>query len=200
MTDEAQSPAIPAPSGKPAFWDRLKDDFYQKPIEGIVASATVLGFLIGMAGLVLVSWQLRDVRAQLDDEAYGHLYDWLRTLDERLIDHPEFRPYFSYGKTFPADKPLDSVIAFAEFKLDFIDYFFTQAAHLDRDNIEYDTWARYFNDSFKSSPVLCSVLKDEQDQYGYEIRYFASPLCRGVIIPAKKGGSDVFWRYFSRPQ
>lgn len=183
----------------PLFWSHLWREFRFKPLEGLVTLAGVVGFIFGIVGLFLVLYQIQEVRAQLDDEAYGHLYDWLRTIDEKMIDHPEYRAYFNDGKTFGSAAIPPNVVAFAEFKLDFIDYFFTQAADLDRDNIEYGTWAKYFEDSFRSSPILCRVLKDEQDEYGYEIRYFAEPFCHGVTTPSGTGGSKVFWKYFKRP-
>lgn len=115
------------------------------------------------------------------------------------MEHPNYRPYFAEGKTIPKNQPVPQELkAFAEFKLDYLDYFFTEMPHLQRNDIEYPVWKKYFEDSFTESPILCDVLKDDMTEYGYEIRYFASPLCKGVTIPSQRVTNHEFWKYFGR--
>jgi hypothetical protein len=187
--------AAPRPLG---FFRRLFQELNRRPLEAVAALTTSFGFVLGVAGLGFVWWQIHEVHEQLDDAAYSHVYDWVRSIDEVFIEHPQYRKYFYDRVRLPNSTVPDDILAVAEYKLDFVDYFFSQIEHLDRDKYEYDTWKAYVEDSFRSSPILCKLLKDEQEWYGYEIRYMANPICPGVAFPAKPVDNPVFWKYFKR--
>jgi hypothetical protein len=187
-------------ASRPTFWRKFRSEVRSRPLEALTALATSIGILFGVLGLSFVVWQIYEVRAQLDDDAYGRISEWLRDIDAKLFEHPNIRPYFSEGKRPPDHQPIPQELkAFAEFKLDFLDYFFTEMPHLVRNDIEYPVWKKYFADSFTDSPIMCTVLRDEQDEYGYELRYFANPLCPGVVIPSNRVTNTEFWKYFGRP-
>ena len=54
-------------------------------------------------------------------------------------------------------------------KLDFIDFWFMSARHLDLQISDMQSWRNYFLRSFRKSPILCDVLKDEKKAYGEEV-------------------------------
>ena len=196
---ETPSPNAAAEPPKASFSANLRSQVRSRPLEAITAVATAFGILFGLLGLGFVVWQISQVRAQLDDDAYGRIEEWQRDLDTKLIEHPSYRPYFAEGKHSPEHESIPQDLqAFAEFKLDYIDYFFTELPHLERSDIEYPVWKKYFEDAFSESPILCSVLNADQNEYGYEIRYFANSLCPGVTIPSRKVTNPEFWKYFGR--
>jgi hypothetical protein len=144
--------------------------------------------LITMAISVLILWlQLRDIdktlesqNSLLESQAYNYIESGLLELDKIFIEKSEYRPYFFENCSLPSKEvERQRVLAIADMKLDYMDSFYSQESRINWNRYTRSGWDEYFRDSFRRSIVLRQAFCNYQEQYGLELRAFASGTCEG---------------------
>lgn len=176
LTDESK------PKDTTSFRENLRNERRQEPIRFLTMLIALASFIVTSAALVFVSVQasnvkkqIRALNASLDLQSYSAINTQLAEIDNLFIDHPDLRPYFFEGAPWPSEEKPENLTlrrkltSVAEKKLDFIDFWFMSARHLDLQRSDMVSWRNYFLGSFQNSPILCDVLKDEKEAYGEEV-------------------------------
>jgi hypothetical protein len=83
-----------------------------------------------------------------------------------FVEKPDLRPYFEHRKGLTDDDPKgEAVLALADVRLDAIDAILTYAIPTWRDD-EILGWRSTFENAFRNSPVLCTRLNQNPQNYG----------------------------------
>jgi hypothetical protein len=78
-----------------------------------------------------------------------------------FLDQPHLRPYFESEKVLSSDDPnYQSVLAFAEIRIDLMDSILLYATSRKLPDEVVQGWEGLFNKKFKTSPVMCDLLRD----------------------------------------
>ena len=148
---------------KPTLIQRLKNGFASLSFyEWLTLAISV----ISTTSLAFIWYQVKQTSASLQASAYATIGNYTMDLDKIFLEHPELRPYFYEGQPITKDdKNYHTVMAIAEFQLDFFDATMTQLEIRPRESgvemaEEKKTWDNYFADSFKNSPALCQRFRE----------------------------------------
>ncbi len=101
----------------------------------------------------------------------------LLELDKVFIEHPNMRKYFNGRDVKAGDPDYDAAASIADYNLDLIDNFYAFQPHLDPANYDLEAWENFFVASFKNSPVMCHVLKDQLAEFGRRVREVGAKSC-----------------------
>jgi hypothetical protein len=170
MTDEPNEP------GKAGRWEKWFLSW--KPFE-------VITVVIALMALLPAGCTLFSLNSSLESEAYGRIITGLSEYDERLIENAELMPYLE-GDQDGREVPLSSadagkvrrIVALANYKLDFIDGFYSQEGHINWDLYSRCGWETYFRDSFRRSEALCALICSNPLQYGTHVSQLGVSVCQ----------------------
>lgn len=162
-----------------SYCDKLKAACRAKPIEFLALVVTFLAFVSAGVGVYFVYEQLAGLTEALESQAYSYIDSNQLSLDRLFIENSKYRPYFNDGVAAPpingADPATREMIlqiwSIADFKLDTIDAFYSQADHINwKTRYTRQAWEQYYQDSFDRSPVLCERICLDWMEYGVHVR------------------------------
>jgi hypothetical protein len=107
-------------------------------------------------------------------------------IDKAFVDNPKFQKYFYNGVDIgPADHDYPKAYALAVL---FLDYFDSVMSRLDYNRgrisgniLQEPAWDRYFDATFKTSPLMCKILLENSMSYGTEMRHLGVPTCKSAF-------------------
>jgi hypothetical protein len=152
----------------------------QKPIE-------FLTLVVASFTLVPLAWQLRSLNDTLESQAYNYIIAGLADLDKMDVENAELRQYFLRNVSLPNDGSDVKIRAIADAKLDFMDGFYSQEAHIKWDRYTKSAWENYFQTLLICSPVLRDTYCNYQNEYGSKLQNFVKQkypgMCEGKPPP-----------------
>ena len=199
------------PSKKDSFWASFCRERLKNPTQFISMLIAGLSLILTSTALFFVYLQVTNVKSQIDAvheqvkrleasldlQSYGAVNNQISELDKIFVDRPELRPFFYENRDWPTKKLLrDRLTSVAERKLDFIDFWFTSALHMNLKRYDMQSWKNYFQRSFMKSRVLCDVLTDEKDDYGEELRSIALKSGCTTVSPRDRKSLERLEKYF----
>lgn len=145
-------------------------------------------FCVVVLGLVLGWDQANKIRDSIDaSNKSTNLASWANIatltleMDKLFVDNPGLQKYFSGSVAIDethADYEL--VMALAAAMMDYFDSvasFNTYLNQVPNPIVETGTWNRYFESTFRTSPILCKFLSENLESYGSSIRKVGEPAC-----------------------
>ena len=158
----------------------LRRAFVEKTIEFLTLLVAFASVLILWKQLYDIDKTLESQNSLLESQAYNYIENGLLELDKIFIEKAEYRPFFVENCPLPTkESERQKVLAIADAKLDFIDGFYSQESRIDWNRYDRSGWDEYFHDSFRSSIALRQEFCTSPEQYGLQLRAFASPYCEG---------------------
>ena len=102
--------------------------------------------------------------------------------DKVFVQNPEFQKYFLDGVAISEDHPdYPKARAIAFLMLDYAEGSLTTVGYLHENLpeaiVEKQTWEKYFNSLFKSSPLMCKLYRENTESFGTTLRRNADAAC-----------------------
>lgn len=163
----------------PSRWPKERVEYWHLWVQ-------IFAGTIGVIGVLLLVWQLRQSNMQLNQaeqairsDTIGQIYNHMVEVDRLFVDHPELKPYFYEGKRIGDPNPLledpvkglarhhAQVDATAELIADFFSEALQGVVFLPEDT--YEGWCAYIKYVYKQSPPLQELYQQRIDWYRNEV-------------------------------
>jgi len=166
----------------------------EKPIEFAGVLVALATLLVAAISVVYLGDQLKGLNATLESQSYSYITNGLSEYDKLLVEKAAIMPYLE-GDAAGGELPLPErdpdttaeIMALANYKLDFIDSFYSQHAHINWERHTRCGWEVYFRDSFERSQALCTLLCRNPDQYGNHVRHLGVAVCQRKASASASG-------------
>jgi hypothetical protein len=180
MADEANKQGADGAGAPPPDPTETGLTFFERA-QLVLSFATLL---TAIGSLIYLGAQLGGLNETIESQSYSYVIEGLAEYDRILVERPELMPYLEGGPDGSEVRlPANSgqrlrVLALANYKLDFIDGFYSQERHIRWDQ-DYTraAWDDYFRDSFVRSEALCTLICSNPDHYGTRVREIGMSTC-----------------------
>jgi hypothetical protein len=134
--------------------------------------------VLSLATIIFTYIQVRDAERAMQLAAHQQLILTSLEYDKFVANNPELRPYFRDGKPIAsADaKVRNQAAALADMLLDIIDGNIEHTLQ-ESNSPDENSWLVTFQQSFKSSPILCEVYKAHHNEYSSKLQQIGDGAC-----------------------
>jgi hypothetical protein len=126
---------------------------------------------VALLGALWIAWiQTEKLVESFNMSTWSTIASQTTELDKVFIDHPEIVPYIYQGVPISTDsKDYNLAYSVAVMVIDFMDNSTTVNRNGDKELFEPEPWNKYYEWQFKSSPLICDVVRAEAHMYGKDI-------------------------------
>lgn len=133
----------------------------------VLQQAADVAQIAAVLGLFLLWVQIRLQARTSKTELITGMTALITTVGNAFIEHPELRPYF-YENRDPRPRHRERTRAIAVVLVSAMDHVAVHFKAMDRDTRA--AWKQYFNDIYKTSPVVRDQLGAHANWYGSQLR------------------------------
>ncbi len=134
--------------------------------------------LAGMATLIFAGLQWIGSNRIATQAVYQQMATEWREHLRTFVDRPDIRPYFENSAEITQEDPkYQVVLAVADVRLDVMDAVLTYPGLLGHQQNSIQGWRNTFANAFRTSQVLCTRLREAEDNYGLIVP-IAEQACR----------------------
>ena len=128
------------------------------------------GALVAAFGFIFIWVQLKHERSALEAQTRLQIYELGSNVLNMFVERPELRPYFYSNRPIPTKDPLRSqVLAATELVLDQLESIVM--SHGDMDATTLETWAKYMNGIYLTSPTIQEFLDEDHEGNRYDKKF-----------------------------